>query len=87
MPTIAEEAEELTQPDFLQLLDIGTDPIETTDSVAPLSINYGQPPPTCPAHGTEDCLCHGFLGDFGVTDSAPAPIPASAPAAGVDEPD
>ncbi|KAI7371928.1 hypothetical protein KC336_g20726, partial [Hortaea werneckii] len=62
MPTIAEEAEEQTQPDFLQLLDIGIDPIGTTDDVAPLSINYGQPPSTCLAHGTEDCLCHGFLG-------------------------
>ncbi|KAI7507443.1 hypothetical protein KC347_g6890 [Hortaea werneckii] len=87
MPTIAEEAEEHTQPDFLQLLDIETDPIGTTDNVARLSINYGQPPTTCPAHGTEDCLCHGFLGDCTVTEAAPAPIPASAPAAGVDEPD
>ncbi|KAI7110537.1 hypothetical protein KC324_g20082, partial [Hortaea werneckii] len=87
MPTIAEEAEEPTQPDFLQLLDIENNPIGSTDNVAPLGINYAQPPSTCPAHGTEDCLCHGFLGDFGVTDSAPAPIPASAPAAGVDEPD
>ncbi|KAI7367651.1 hypothetical protein KC354_g3273 [Hortaea werneckii] len=87
MPTIAEEAEEPTQPDFLQLLDIENNPTGSTDNVAPLSINYAQPPSTCPAHGTEDCLCHGFLGDFGIDDSAPAPIPASAPAAGVDEPD
>lgn len=54
MPTIAEEAEEPTQPDFLQLLDIENNPTGSTDNVAPLSINYAQPPSTCPAHGTEE---------------------------------
>lgn len=35
----------------------------------------------------DSCLCHGFMGDFGFKEAAPAPSPTPASGPGVDEPD
>ncbi|KAK5126013.1 hypothetical protein LTR85_011368 [Meristemomyces frigidus] len=80
MTTIMEE-DPLPDVDFSQLLDFDN---ALSGDVEGLGDATWNPEPTgnaCPSHTNDDCLCHGFYGDFSLPEAT-----VSAPA-GLEEPD